>query len=155
MPCYHGIGAGNLSAAEEIAFDKWHRRTEKSLNGSKVKVFNGSGWITWKQMILRDIVLNQLDEMLTVEKTQEEVEQLQPYQRKIYVTGDILLCGFLEAKLDSRAQNRIAASPTAFLKWRKLEEAYAKSSVAAQNILTAQWNGLRQTPGQTVDRFVE
>jgi hypothetical protein len=68
---------------------------------------------------------------LTVEKTQEEVELLETYLRKIYVTRDILLCGFLEAKLDSRAHNIILASPTAFLKLRKLEEAYAKSSIAA------------------------
>jgi hypothetical protein len=155
MPCYHGIGAGSLSAAEELAFDKWHRRTEKSLNGSRVKVFNGTGWITWKQMILRDIVLNSLDATLLTHRTQDEVENMSPYLRKIYVTGDILLCGFLEAKLDSRAQNRIAASPTAALKWSKLEESYAKSSVAAQNLLTAQWNGLKQMQGQSIDRYIE
>jgi hypothetical protein len=38
----------------------------------------------------------------------------------------------------------VAACPTAYLKWQKLEETYAKSLVAAHNILTEQWNGLKQ-----------
>jgi hypothetical protein len=89
------------------------------------------------------------------EKNETEVLAMDPFHRKRYVTGDILLCGFIEAKVNERAANRIAASPTAYHKWHKLEEIYAKTSLAAQNGLTEKWNGLRQTSAQTVEQFIE
>jgi hypothetical protein len=49
---YHSIGSGVLTTAEEILFEKWHRRVEKSLTGSRVKIFNGTAYITWRLMIL-------------------------------------------------------------------------------------------------------
>jgi hypothetical protein len=155
MPTFHGIGAGMLTAAEDITFEKWYRRTEKSLTGSRVKVFDGTAWITWKQMFLRDVVLNDLHDTLFNEKLSEDVAALEPYIRKKYITGDILLCGFIEARVYARAANKIAASPTAFHKWKKLEDCYAKGSVAAQNLLTEQWNALKQGAGQTIDIFIE
>jgi hypothetical protein len=155
MPVLHGIGSADISAEENVTFNKWYRQTEKSLTGSRVKIFNGVGWITWKQMILRDIILNQLKDVLLNEMTLEDVQELAPYDRKVYVTSDILLCGFIETKLNDRATNKVAACPTAYLKWQKLEETYAKSSVAAQNILTEQWNSLKQQPNQTIELFVE
>jgi hypothetical protein len=155
MPVYHGIGAGELTAAEEATFEKWHRRTEKSLTGSKVKVFTGTAWITWRQMILRDVILNELTDTLLHHKTTQQVIDMEPFKRKKFVTGDILLCAFLEAKLFERAQTKISSCPTAFHKWQKLEETYAKQSVAAQNGLTEQWNGVKQTASQSVEQYIE
>jgi hypothetical protein len=155
MPALHGIGSVELPIAEEAVFEKWYRRTEKSLTGSRVKVFNGTGWVTWKQMFLREVALNQLQEILRVEKKEDEVMALEPYHRKKYVISDILLCAFIEARVNERAGNRIAACPTAFLKWHKLEEVYAKTSLAAQNGLTEKWNGLKQVGSQTIEQYVE
>jgi hypothetical protein len=135
--------------------EKWHRKTEKSLTGSKVKVFNGSAWITWRQMILRDVILNELTDTLFIHKTMEEVVAMTPYARKKFVTGDIMLCAFLEAKLYERAQVKISACATASEKWKKLEETYAKQSVAAQNQLTEQWNAMKQSGGQSIELFIE
>jgi hypothetical protein len=42
MPVLYGIGSVELPLAEEILFEKWYRRTEKSLTGSRVKMFNGT-----------------------------------------------------------------------------------------------------------------
>jgi single-stranded DNA-binding protein len=64
MPTLHGIGSVDLPMAEEAVFEKWYRRTEKSLTGSRVKVFNGTRWVTWKQMFLQEVALNQLQEIL-------------------------------------------------------------------------------------------
>jgi hypothetical protein len=78
-----------------------------------------------------------------------------PLQRKKFVTGDILLCAFLESKLSDRAQTKIAACPIAYHKWLKLEESYAQQSVAAQNGLTEKWHNLKQSPTQTVEQYIE
>jgi hypothetical protein len=155
IPVYHGIGSGELTAAEETLYKKWHRRTEKSLTGSKVKAFNGTRWITWPQMILRDVILNELTDILFKHTTTQQVTEMPPLQRKKFVTGDILLCAFLESKLSDRAQTKIAACPTAYHKWQKLEESYAQQSVAAQNGLTEKWNNFKQTANQTVEQYIE
>jgi hypothetical protein len=106
-------------------------------------------------MMLRDVILNQLQDVLLVNTSMSDVECLPAYERKVYITGDILLCGFIESKLNDRATNKVAACPTAYLKWQKLEETYARSSVAAQNIMTEQWNKLQQQPNQTIEQFIE
>jgi hypothetical protein len=155
IPVLHGIGCTELSVEEKITFNKWYRQTEKSLTGNRVKVFTGAAWITWKQMMLRDVILNQLQDVLLVNTSMSDVECLPAYERKVYITGDILLCGFIESKLNDRATNKVAACPTAYLKWQKLEETYARSSVAAQNIMTEQWNQLKQQPNQTIEQFIE
>jgi hypothetical protein len=155
IPVYHGIGCGELTAAEELIYEKWHRRTEKSLTGSKVKVFSGTAWITWRQMILRDVILNELSDTLFKNTTAQQVSEMPPLQRKKFVTGDILLCAFLESKLSDRAQTKIAPCPTAYAKWQRLEESYAQQSVAAQNGLTERWNNLKHNTQQTVDQYIE
>jgi hypothetical protein len=106
-------------------------------------------------MILRDIFLNQLKDVLLDEKNIADIEDMPPYDRKVYVTGDILLCGFIESKLNDRAANKVAACPTAFLKWEKLEQTYARCSVAAQNIMTEHWNQLKQQQNQHIEQFIE
>jgi hypothetical protein len=73
MPVLHGIGCTDLTTEENLTFNKWYRQTEKLLTSSRVKVFNGTGWITWKQMILRDIILNQLKDVLLEEMRLEDV----------------------------------------------------------------------------------
>jgi hypothetical protein len=104
---------------------------------------------------LRDVILNDLNDTLLKPTTTQEVAALPPFQRKKFVTGDILLCAFLESKLFDRAQNKISACPTAYDKWNRLEETYAKSSVTAQNLLTEQWNNLRQSGAQSIEQFIE
>jgi hypothetical protein len=84
MPVYHGIGSGMLTTAEEILFEKWHRRVEKSLTGSKVKVFHGVAYITWRQMILRDVILNDLNDTLLKPTTTPEVAALPPFHRNFF-----------------------------------------------------------------------
>jgi hypothetical protein len=99
--------------------------------------------------------LNDLNDTLLKPTTAQEVADLPPFTQKKFVSGDILLCAFLESKLFETAQNKISACSTAHDKWNKLEETYAKSSVNAQNLLTEQWNNLKQSGAQTIEQFIE
>jgi hypothetical protein len=62
-------------------------------------------------MILGDVFLNNLADTLLAEKCETNILALFPLLRKQYITGDILLCAFLEAKLCERAENKVAAPP--------------------------------------------
>jgi hypothetical protein len=140
---------------EEIALEKWLKKTSRALSEAKVAKFEGTGWQSWERIIISDLTPIRMFSHLTVFQAPADIQALSQLEREKYVLTDLKLTNYLLVRLSVLPQRAVTSCKSAYLIWQKLKSLYASTSKVAQNKLKDEWERFVQLPGQTVLEFIQ